>query len=101
MFNCSEDLLAYHNDRITLPLADQREMSDRRNSNRDRVRRDLRDESKPSVREFKSQGSYAMRTMTQHPENDYDIDDGVYFEKSALSFKEWGNERAGCAVHGT
>ena len=84
MFNCSEDLLAYHNDRITLPLADQREMSDRRNSNRDRVRRDLRDESKPSVREFKSQGSYAMRTMTQHPENDYDIDDGVYFEKSAL-----------------
>ena len=84
MFDCSEDLLAYHDGEITLPPVDRRGMSSRRNSNRDRVRRDLRDKSKPSVREFKSQGSYAMRTMTQHPENDYDIDDGVYFEKSNL-----------------
>lgn len=84
MFNCSEDLLAYHDGEITLSLADRQEMSKRRNSNRDRVRRDLLDDSKPSVREFKSQGSYAMRTMTQHPEKDYDIDDGVYFEKSDL-----------------
>lgn len=84
MFDCSKDLLAYHDGEITLPLADRQEMSKRRNSNRDRVRRDLLDDSKPSVREFKSQGSYAMRTMTQHPEKDYDIDDGVYFEKSDL-----------------
>ncbi len=84
MFDCSDDLLAYHNGEITLPVADQRVMSTRRNSNRDRVRRDLRDEAKPSVREFKSQGSYAMKTMTQHWENDYDIDDGVYFDESEL-----------------
>ena len=84
MFDCSDDLLAYHNGEITLPLDDQREMSKRRNSNRDRVRDDLRKKSKLSVREFKSQGSYAMKTMTQHPKNDYDIDDGVYFDKDAL-----------------
>lgn len=84
MFECSKDLLAYHDDEITLPSTDRQEMRTRRNSNRDRVRRDLAVESKPSVREFKSQGSYAMRTMTQHPEKDYDIDDGVYFDAADL-----------------
>ena len=84
MFDCSRDLLVYHDGEITLPFPDRQEMRKRRNSNRDRVRRDLAVDSKPSVREFKSQGSYAMRTMTQHPDKDYDIDDGVYFEKSDL-----------------
>ncbi|MGV1884942.1 cyclic GMP-AMP synthase DncV-like nucleotidyltransferase [Rhizobium sp. VS19-DR121] len=40
--------------------------------------------SKPAVREFASQGSYAMKTMTQHPALDYDIDDGAYFDKTVL-----------------
>src|SRR3546814_15006164 len=30
------------------------------------------------------QGSYAMKTMIVHPDNDYDIDDGVYFDKADL-----------------
>lgn len=94
MFDCSDDLLEYHDCEITLPLDDQRGMSNRRNSNRDRVRDDLRKKSKPSVREFKSQGSYAMKTMTQHPENDYDIDDGVYFDKDALVGPRGGEMRA-------
>ncbi len=34
--------------------------------------------------EFKSQGSYAMRTMVRHPDNDYDIDDGTYFDAAVL-----------------
>jgi hypothetical protein len=33
---------------------------------------------------FCKQGSYAMRTMVQHAENKYDIDDGVYFQKHDL-----------------
>jgi hypothetical protein len=38
--------------------------------------------SKPS--DIQEQGSYAMRTMVQDDECDYDVDDGVYFEKEDL-----------------
>jgi hypothetical protein len=84
MFDCAEDVLAYHNDEVTLPTSQQTAMREHRNANRDRLKRGLKDQGKPSVREFRSQGSYAMRTMVQHPENDYDIDDGVYFDKEVL-----------------
>jgi hypothetical protein len=84
MFNCSDDVLGYHDDEVTLAQKERSEMRDRRNANRDRLKRGLESNEKPAVREFKSQGSYAMKTMTQHPEKDYDIDDGVYFAKEDL-----------------
>ena len=42
-------------------------MRDRRNANRDRLKNGLKDEGKPAPREFKSQGSYAMKTMAAAP----------------------------------
>lgn len=84
MFNCSEDVVAYHNDKVTLPQKDRDEMRVRRDANRTRLKNGLSKAEKPAPREFKSQGSYAMKTMTQHPEKDYDIDDGVYFDKEKL-----------------
>jgi hypothetical protein len=59
-------------------------MRDRRNANRERLKNGLKDKGKPTPLEFASQGSYAMKTMVQDPASDYDIDDGVYFDKSAL-----------------
>ncbi|MEJ7760065.1 MAG: cyclic GMP-AMP synthase DncV-like nucleotidyltransferase [Gemmatimonadaceae bacterium] len=84
MFDCEDDILAYHDDEITLPQPERTAMRDRRNANRDRVKEGLKNASNPRPIEFKGQGSYAMRTMTQHPENNYDIDDGVYFEMTDL-----------------
>ena len=84
MFDCADDVLAHHDEKVTLPQADRTTMRERRNANRDRLKKGLKDQGKPAPREFKSQGSYAMKTMTQHPERDYDIDDGVYFNKEAL-----------------
>lgn len=84
MFNCADDVLAYHDDDVTLPTPQQTAMRGHRNANRDRLKKGLKDQGKPSVREFRSQGSYAMKTMVQHPDNDYDIDDGVYFDKEVL-----------------
>jgi hypothetical protein len=84
MFDCSDDVLAHHDEEVTLPLAERTAMRERRDANRDRLKNGLKDAKKPAPREFVSQGSYAMKTMTQHPENDYDIDDGVYFEMSVL-----------------
>lgn len=84
MFNCSKEVLKFHNDKVSLPQDERDEMRDRRNSNRTRLRDGLKTHEKPKVREFHSQGSYSMKTMTQHPAKDYDIDDGVYFDKSDL-----------------
>ncbi|EIG62893.1 cyclic GMP-AMP synthase DncV-like nucleotidyltransferase [Bradyrhizobium sp. WSM1253] len=84
MYDCSDDVLAYHDDEVTLPGAERTAMRKRRDANRERLTKGLSEAKKPAPLQFKSQGSYAMRTMTQHPDNDYDIDDGVYFAKEDL-----------------
>jgi hypothetical protein len=84
MHNCANDVLAYHDDGVTLPNPEREEMRRRRNTNRERVKKGLKAREEPSPLEFKSQGSYAMKTMVKHPEKDYDVDDGVYFAKEDL-----------------
>src|ERR1700722_17912837 len=84
MFDCASDVEAFHNNEVTLPQAERTAMRGRRDANRDRLKKGLKEKSKPAPREFISQGSYAMKTMVQHPDNKYDIDDGVYFAKEAL-----------------
>lgn len=84
MHNCSDDILAHHDQAVTLPQAERTNMRDRRDANRDRLKKGLKSNNKPAPREFVKQGSYAMKTMVQHPDKDYDIDDGVYFNKEDL-----------------
>jgi hypothetical protein len=84
MFDCSKDVIAHHDEKVTLPQAERTTMRERRNANRERLKRGLKNAGKAAPHEFVSQGSYGMKTMTQHPESDYDIDDGVYFDKDAL-----------------
>lgn len=84
MFDCAKDVRAYHDQDVTLPKTEQDAMRDRRNSNRTRLRNGLSAAGKPAPLEFVKQGSYAMKTMVRDPDNDYDIDDGVYFRKEDL-----------------
>ena len=84
MIDCAKDVRAYHNKDVTLPESEQKKMRDRRDANRRRLRKGLDNASKPKPIEFVSQGSYAMKTMIRDPDNDYDIDDGVYFDKEDL-----------------
>ena len=84
MFDCSKDVRAYHDQNVTLLKTDQDAMRDRRDANRRRLRKGLDANGDPAPSEFVKQGSYAMRTMVQHPDNDYDIDDGVYFDEAVL-----------------
>src|SRR5438477_548087 len=94
MYDCSDDVLAYHDDEVTLPEDERGVMRERRDANRDRLKRGLENGEKPQPLFFKSQGSYAMRTMVQHPEKDYDIDDGVYFAKEDLKGPQGGEMSA-------
>lgn len=94
MFDCSAEMLGFHDDEVTLPQSERDEMRERRDANRSRLKNGLKKNEKPSPREFVSQGSYAMKTMVQHPEKDYDIDDGTYFEKEALKGPNGGEMSA-------
>lgn len=82
--DCNKEIKGYHAGEVTLSNNDQKEMRGRRDNGRTRLRNGLTKAEKPHPTEFSSQGSYAMRTMVQDSESDYDIDDGVYFEKDDL-----------------
>lgn len=84
MYDCTNDVLVHHDEKVTLPQSERTTMRERRDANRERLKKGLKDQGKPSPREFKSQGSYAMKTMVQYSQKDYDIDDGIYFDKEAL-----------------
>ena len=92
MHNCHNDLLKYHNHRVTLPQAEREEMQARRDTNRRRLEAGLEEAGEPSPKSFQSQGSYAHRTMVQHPDKDYDIDDGVYFDLADLKGPRGGDK---------
>ena len=84
MIDCAKDVRVFHIQDVTLPESEQKKMRDRRNANRRRLRNGLAKAGKPAPMEFVKQGSYAMKTMIRDPDNDYDIDDGVYFRKEDL-----------------
>lgn len=84
MKDCSEDIKDYHDDEVVIDSATRKKMRDHRNANRDRLKRGLEAKKKPKPDESIIQGSYAMKTMTQHKENDYDIDDGATFDDNKL-----------------
>jgi hypothetical protein len=82
-FNCNAEMDAFHAQEVNLPQSERDEMRARRNAGRTRLRTGLERDGH-SAPETYSQGSYAMHTMVQDDECDYDIDDGAYFPESAL-----------------
>lgn len=94
MFDCANDVLAYHDSEVTLRQSDRTKMKDRRDANRTRLNNGLQKNSDPLPKEYVSQGSYRMKTMVQYEEKDYDIDDGVYFDKADLVGPNGGNKTA-------
>jgi len=83
MHNCHAEILEYHDVYVTLSQSERNKMKDRRNANRNRINKSL-DDGAPKPIGFQTQGSYSMQTMVLDPGNDYDIDDGIYFNKEDL-----------------
>jgi len=84
MFDCSKELRAFHDDEILLPQSQRDILRGNRDASQERLKAGLEKDEKPKPVAFVKQGSYAMHTMVQHPDNDYDIDDGVVFNKEDL-----------------
>ena len=94
MKNCDRDLVAYHDENVTLSKNERTEMRERRDSNRRRLKQGLKRDNEPKPVDYRSQGSYAMRTMVQQPDKDYDVDDGVYFDQGQLKGQRGGDRSA-------
>lgn len=97
MFDCSEEMSGFHDEKVVLQPKQREEMRGRRNANRTRLKKGLARNDKPSALGQRTQGSYAMKTMVQDAENDYDIDDGAYFNKDKL-INGQGNEMSALSV---
>jgi len=80
--NCDDDIREYHGDEVNIDSATRTSMRGNRDANRDRMKRGLEKNGDPTPNENIIQGSYAMRTMVQHKDNDYDIDDGAAFNSA-------------------
>src|SRR3989442_6269567 len=87
MYDCHDDVLAFHNEKVTLSQSQRTAMRDRRNAIRKRLKDRFKEKKLPLRVEFIKQGSYAMLSMVQDDDNDYDIDDGVYFAQEVLKDK--------------
>lgn len=83
MFDCSKEITNFYNNKVKLSEKNKSEMRERRDANRDRLKSGLEKNGVTHMGMW-SQGSYAMHTMVQDENNDYDIDDGVYFKKEDL-----------------
>ena len=94
MKNCHKEIIAFHDQKVTLPNKERTEMRQRRNANRKRLKSGLRRDKEPSPIQCRSQGSYSMRTMVQQPDKDYDIDDGIYFDIEKLKGPRGGDKTA-------
>ena len=94
MKNFHQDMMTFHDEAVTLPDKERTEMRERRDTNRRRLKRGLKRDENPTPLRLRSQGSYAMRTMVQQPDKDYDIDDGVYFDREKLKGPRGGDKCA-------
>lgn len=84
MRNTDEQLRRFHGDRVWMNAAGRSDILGKAKSNRTRLRNGLKRDERPAPVGSATQGSYAMRTMIQNDDGDYDIDDGVYFTKESL-----------------
>jgi len=82
--NCDKDIRAFHDDRVRLTESQKKKLRDRRDANRERLRRGLKKNGDPAPVKSVIQGSYAMGTVIQEPKDAYDIDDGVVFTAKSL-----------------
>ena len=94
MINCSKDIFDYHNKKVRLPDKDVRDMKSRQGSIRVQLKKGLKCRGLPYPQMFEAQGSFAMKTVIQNDEHDYDLDDGVYFDAKSLNKAAIGNEMA-------
>jgi len=91
MINCEKEIKAYWNEEVKLLQKDVNTLTGHRDSNMKKLKKRLKDNDFPLYKEEINQGSYSMKTIIQHPKNDYDIDVGIVFKEEDLKSKDKNN----------
>ncbi|PTM90147.1 cyclic GMP-AMP synthase DncV-like nucleotidyltransferase [Mycoplana dimorpha] len=97
MKNCHAQVLKYQRTEVKLSDDDRQDIKDKADTNRKRLKDGLAANGDPKPIGMHTQGSYSMKTMIQEEDGDYDIDDGVYFQKDDLVGPQ-GGEMSALAV---
>jgi len=90
MFNVHPLFMKHYTDNIRLGADRRRLLAQHRDANLERLKVGLakvaeeRRGTCPVVLRAFDQGGYAMHTLNQHPDNEYDIDTGVVFSADSL-----------------
>ena len=92
MKDCDRDIRDYHREQVALSTSHLQKLEGRRDSNRKRLRSNLKKNEDPEPQKSVPQGSCAMRTVIQEPDDAYDIDDGVVFSKESLEGPKGGEK---------
>ena len=94
IYDCANEMTRYHNKKVRLSKEEQDKLRDYRDANLDRLRNGLQKNESPVYEKSISQGSYAMHTINQYPDNDYDIDVGIIFDREDLKGSQGGDKSA-------
>lgn len=92
MRDCHLQVAKYQRDEVRLPNESRKDIFTRAKTNRKRLKDGLVANDDPTPIGQRTQGSYAMRTMIVEKDEDYDIDDGVYFKKEDLVGPKGGDK---------
>jgi len=94
MKDCHRQVADFERAEVRMSEDDRADIFDKAKHNRTRLKNGLSADGKPKPKGFRTQGSYAMRTMIQHDASDYDVDDGVYFTIESLKGPQGGDKSA-------
>jgi len=94
IYDCSKEMMNFLNKKVRLSEKDKSKLRGYRDTNLTRLTNGLTQNGDPLYKKSISQGSYAMNTINQHPDNDYDLDIGIVFEKSDLVGKQGADKSA-------
>jgi hypothetical protein len=94
MFDCSSEISGFYKNHVRLSKTQVEELANYRETNKTRVENGLKNAECPLPVRHINQGSYAMKTINQHPANDYDIDIGVVFKKEDLKGPQGADKTA-------
>ena len=90
MYNVHDRLNEFYKDHVRLGSDERKKLAGYRDTNLDRLKSGLdklgEDDNTTYAyyQEYRNQGSYAMFTLNQHPDNEYDIDIALMFKKDDL-----------------
>ncbi len=94
MIDCSNEITGFYKKHVRLSKDELDKVTGYRDANKNRLESGLKKKELPLPIRHINQGSYAMRTINQHPKNDYDIDVGVVFRKEDLVGPQGGDKTA-------